>query len=143
MNCRPEPNVRDGPSPLPPVPIASDRPSPALVTGLWQGPPAMSRFPPTPLSNKNPRPRPPDPQRRECRHGGGVGRPEGWAPYARSPARPLPPPAFFHVACPPPPQVSRREGVGGGAPKAPPRQGGAVGAPPRKGRAPVQAALSL
>src|SRR5713101_2463591 len=57
MNCRPGPSVRDGPSPLPPVPIASARPSPALVTGLWQVAQAMSRFPLSTLSNMSTWPR--------------------------------------------------------------------------------------
>src|SRR5712691_1687278 len=57
MNCRPGPSVRDGPSPLPPVPIASARPSPALVTGLWQVAQAMSRFPLSTLSNMSAWPR--------------------------------------------------------------------------------------
>src|SRR5712692_1953058 len=57
MNCRPGPSVRDGPSPLPPVPIASARPSPALLPALSQVAQAMSRFPLSTLSNMSAWPR--------------------------------------------------------------------------------------
>src|SRR5207247_8198846 len=57
MNCRPGPSVRDDPSPLPPVPIDSARPSAAWDTGLWQVAQAMSRFPLRILSNRSAWPR--------------------------------------------------------------------------------------
>src|SRR2546430_227478 len=57
MNWRPGPSVRDGPSPLPPVPIDSARPSVAWDTGSWQVAQAMSRFPLKTLSNMSAWPR--------------------------------------------------------------------------------------
>src|SRR5438128_6548909 len=57
MNWRPGPSVRDGPSPLPPVPIDSARPSAAWDTGSWQVAQAMSRLPLKTLSNMRAWPR--------------------------------------------------------------------------------------
>src|SRR5207253_2233554 len=50
-NWRPGPRVREGPRPVPPVPIDSDRPSPSWVDGWWQVAHATSRLPLRILSN--------------------------------------------------------------------------------------------